>query len=94
MLSAIVLALSPFLLNVVMAIIKWLTPTESTAWKRGVLALLSLAGVIATSAMTGTPVNPNEVSSLLTAIVEAFVAFLLAHGSYTLFWNKPNKRNS
>ncbi|MDR6305910.1 hypothetical protein GGQ85_003636 [Nitrobacter vulgaris] len=86
MLSAILLALSPFALNMVMGVVKWLSPLETTASKRVVLALFSLAGVIATSAMTGAPVDPNLVSNILTVLVEAFVAFVLAHGSYTLFW--------
>lgn len=86
MISAIVLAVSPFALNIVMGVVKWLSPLETTASKRVILALFSLAGVIATSAMTGTPVDPNMVSSIVQVIVEAFVAFVLAHGSYTLFW--------
>lgn len=86
MLSAIIVALSPFALNLVMGVVKWLSPLETTASKRVVLALFSLAGVIAASAMTGTPVDPNTVSSIIQTIVEAFVAFVLAHGSYTLFW--------
>ena len=86
MLSAILLALSPFVLNIVMGVVKWLSPLETTASKRVVLALFSLAGVIATSAMTGAPVDPNLVSNILMVLVEAFVAFVLAHGSYTLFW--------
>jgi hypothetical protein len=92
MLSAIALALSMFVLNMVMGVVKWLSPLETTAAKRVILALLSLAGVIATSAMTGTPVDPNMVSSIVQVIVEAFVAFVLAHGSYTLFW-KPDTGN-
>jgi uncharacterized membrane protein YhhN len=38
--------------------------------------------------MTGSPVNPNMVSSSHQTFVEALVAFLLAHGRYTLFWKK------
>jgi hypothetical protein len=86
MLSAIVLALSPFVLNAVIGIVKWLSPLETTTSKRVVLALFSLAGVIATSAMTGTPVGPNIASSNLQVVIETFIAFVLAHGSYTLFW--------
>ena len=86
MLSAIILAISPFVLNMVMGVVKWLSPLETTASKRVVLALFSLAGVIATSAMTGAPVDPNLVSNIRMVLVEAFVAFVLAHGSYTLFW--------
>lgn len=86
MVSAIILAISPFVLNIIMGVVKWLSPLETTASKRVVLALFSLAGVIATSAMTGAPVDPNLVSNILMTLVEAFVAFVLAHGSYTLFW--------
>lgn len=88
MLSALLLAISPFILNIVMGVVKWLSPLETTTSKRAVLALFSLAGVIATSAMTGTPVDPNMISSITQVIVEAFVAFVLAHGSYTLFWKQ------
>jgi hypothetical protein len=86
MLSAILLAPSPFALNMVMSVVKWLSPLETTASKRVVLALFSPAGVISTSAMTGAPVDPNPVSNILMTLAEAFVAFVLAHGSYTLFW--------
>jgi len=86
MVSAIILAISPFVLNVIMGVVKWLSPLETTASKRVVLTLFSLAGVIAASAMTGSPVDPNLVSNILMTLVEAFVAFVLAHGSYILFW--------
>ena len=36
--------------------------------------------------MTGTPVGPNIASSNLQVVIETFIAFVLAHGSYTLFW--------
>jgi hypothetical protein len=72
------------------SVVKRLSPLETTASERVILALLSLAGVIAASAMTGTPVDPNMVSSIVQVIVEAFVAFVLAHSSYTLFWKAQN----
>jgi hypothetical protein len=90
MVSAIILAISPFVLNIIVGIVKWLSPLETTTSKRVILALFSLAGVIATSAMTGTPVDPNMVSSIVHVLVEAFVAFVLAHGSYTLFWKSES----
>lgn len=93
MLSAIILAIMPFVLNMIMGVVKWLSPLETTVSKRVILALFSLAGIIAGSAMTGTPVDPNQVSAILTVIVETFVAFLLAHGSYTLFWKRKPKLN-
>ncbi len=83
------LAASPFVLNLVMGIVKWLSATESTAAKRVFLALFSLAGVIATSAMTGTPVDPNIVSNIVQVLAETFMTFLLAHGSYPPRENGP-----
>jgi hypothetical protein len=79
-----------FVLNIVMGVVKWLSPLESTASKRVILALLSLAGAIATSAMTGAPIDLNMITSIVQVIVEAFVAFVLAHGSYTLFWKSES----
>jgi hypothetical protein len=61
----------------------------NTASKRVVLALFSLAGSIATSATTWTPVDLNMITSILQVFIETFVAFLSAHGGYTLFWKSP-----
>jgi hypothetical protein len=38
--------------------------------------------------MTGAPIDLNIITSIVQVVVEAFIAFVLAHGSYTLFW-KP-----
>jgi hypothetical protein len=62
---------------------------ESTATKRLLLAIFSLIGVIAYHGLTGDPVEPDKVSHLIQAAVEAFVIFIGSHGSYTLFWKKP-----
>ena len=88
--EAIIIALSPFLLNGVMAGVKWLAGnnTFTTTGKRGILALLALVGAVAFGTYTGTPVDIDSLTSLSTVVIEAFVAFLLAHGSYTLFWKK------
>jgi hypothetical protein len=56
-----------------MSLVKGLTPTESSTWKRGILVLFSFAGAIANSAMTGTSVDPNAVSSLLTIGFETLI---------------------
>jgi len=86
MVDAILLALSPFVLNGVTAVANWGMGITDTAGKRLVLALLSLIGVVATAAMTGQPIDPTNVSTLLTAIATSFLAFLMAHGSYHLFF--------
>jgi hypothetical protein len=87
MLSSILLALLPFILNSVMGIAKWAGGLQGTAGKRFLLAVLSLVGVVAFSALSGNPIDPNSISSLVQTILEAFVAFLAAHGSYHLFWD-------
>ena len=91
--ESIVVALSPFVLNAVMAAVKWLAGnnTFSVSGKRGFLALFSLIGVICFHALSGTEINPNSITDLTTVIVESFVAFVLSHGSYKLFWDPPKK---
>lgn len=81
---------TPFLLNAIMASFKWFvgTNTLSTTGKRGVLAFFALIGALAYGQITGEPVDIDSISSLATIVAEAFVAFLLAHGSYMLFWKK------
>jgi len=34
------------------------------------------------------PGRPETITSLLQTVIESFVAFIAAHGSYTLFWNR------
>jgi hypothetical protein len=41
------------------------------------------------SVLNGTPVDTNSISSLVTVAFEALAAFLMAHGSYHLFWQQP-----
>ena len=48
------------------------------------LALVSLVGAISFSALSGTPLDINSVSSILQIAVEAFAAFFAAHGSYSI----------
>lgn len=84
MLTAIIAAAGPFILNVVMEFTKWLTSVSSTAGKRFLLAVLSLVGVIAYSALNGTPLDVNSVSSIAQVLLTTAGAFLAAHGSYSL----------
>ena len=81
MVSAIILAISPFVLNIIVA----LAPGDYSFQAHRPVAVFP-GSVIATSAMTGASVDPYMGSNILMVLVEAFVAFVLAHGSYTLFW--------
>lgn len=89
MLTALVAALGPFIINFAMQAAKWLSGMNSTAGKRFVLALFSIAGVIAYSAYNGTPVDPNSITSLVQVALLSLGAFLASHGSYTLFSGSP-----
>lgn len=91
MLTSLALVLSPFVLNGVMSVVKWLGNMQAgqqTGAKRFFLALFALAGVVAFSALSGNPVDPNSISSLVQTIFASFATFVLAHGSYTLFWQQ------
>ncbi len=87
--SALIIALTPFALNALMTFVKWAgADAMSKPWKRFLLAVFALAGVFAANVMNGTPIDVNQVSALWTMAVEAFIAFIAAHGSYTLFFAK------
>jgi hypothetical protein len=58
--------------------VKWLTNTGTTGGKRFVLALVAILGAISFSALTGTPLNVDSVSSLVQVAFEALAAFLAA----------------
>jgi hypothetical protein len=73
--------------------VKWLTKTGTTGGKRFVLALVAILGAISFSALTGTPLNVDSVSSLVQVAFEALAAFLAAHGSYSLVTGSPSQRS-
>jgi hypothetical protein len=72
------------ILNGAMEFTKWLTMVSSTTGKRFLLALLALIGVIAYSALNGTPLDVNSVSSIAQVLLTTAGAFLAAHDSYSL----------
>jgi hypothetical protein len=84
MLTAILAALLPFVLNGAMELTKWLTKVSSTPVMRFFLAVLSIVGVISFSAANGTPLDTGILTGLLQTAFEALVAFIAAHGSYSL----------
>lgn len=86
----ILIFLLPWLNNLIMSGVKWLF-TQGLVDKakrnmrlRLVLALLSFFGVIAGSALNGTPIEPNAVSSLSTALLEMGGVFLVSHFSFKM----------
>jgi hypothetical protein len=67
---------------------KYITSISSTAGKRFLLAILALVGVISYSALNGTPLDVNSVSSIAQVLLTTAGAFLAAHGSYSLLTGK------
>jgi hypothetical protein len=94
MLTALIAALGPFVLNAAVQFTKYLTGISSTGGKRFALAVLSLVGVISYSALNGTPLDVNSLSSIGAVLLTSVGAFLAAHGSYTLMTgNLPSVPN-
>jgi hypothetical protein len=65
MLLSLLAAVSPFVINLDVEGAKYLTGFSSTAGKRLILAVVSLLGAISFSALSGTPLDINSVSSIL-----------------------------
>lgn len=84
MLLAIAAAVGPFLLNGATEFLKWLTRFNTTGGKRFLLACVAILGSIAYSALNGTPLDVNSLTSLGQVAFQAVAAFLAAHGSYSL----------
>lgn len=85
--EAVVLALTPFVLNAVMAVAKWIGAQDtSTPFKRTLLALFAIIGVVAGNTLAGTPITPDSISNDAIVLVQSFVMFVAAHGTYNLFW--------
>lgn len=93
MLLALTAALSPFIINLAVEFTKFLTGFSSTAGKRFLLAVASLFGAISFSALSGTPLNIDSVSSILQIAFEAFFAFMASHGTYSLVTGKTAPGN-
>lgn len=86
--ESFIVLISPFVLNGVVELFKWMAQRLSTGSKRGILAIFALIGAVAYSQLTGTPINMDSISSIWQVIADAGVAFILSHGTYTLFFNK------
>ena len=69
--------------NIILSGVKWLNVRSMTKWWfRGLLAALSLVGVVATGALTGNPVDPNQVSDLVVLVSTTFLTGVGSHFSY------------
>src|ERR1043166_709201 len=90
MIDAILLLVSPFALNAVTKLVTWSVGVTDTPGKRLGLAVLSLLGAVGTAVANGTPLDPGNLNTLLSVIATSFVAFLMAHGSYHLFFKAPS----
>jgi hypothetical protein len=84
MLLSLFAAVSPFIINLAVQGAKYLTGFSSTAGKRFILAVVSLLGAVSFSALSGTPLDINSVSSILQIAGETLIAFFASHGTYTL----------
>ena len=84
MLTAILAALLPFILNGAMELTKWLTKVSSTPVMRFFLAVLSIAGVISFSAINGTSPDTGSLQGLFQMGLEALLMFAAVYGSYSL----------
>ena len=69
--------------NLVMSVVKYIRGAgESKKWLRGILGLLSLIGIVATSAYTGNPVDFNQFTDVGLTLVLAVVTAVMSHFSY------------
>ena len=94
MLLAIAAAVGPLVLNAVMQLTKYLTNVSSTGGKRFLLAIVSIIGVVAYSALNSTPLDVNSVSSLATVALQSVLAFFAAHGTYSLLTTPSTTPNA
>jgi hypothetical protein len=91
------LIIVPFITSGIMFIIKWIggfastdNPTRYTGVLRLTLMLLSFIGIVAGSALNGTPLDPDSISSIVKVLIEGCVSFLTSHGFYQYFF-KPQE---
>ena len=80
----LIIALIPLVLtnNLLMAIVKKLGDGMGSYALRAILILLSLCGVIATSVITGNPIDVGSFQDMAKALVEVIVLALASHGAY------------
>jgi type III secretory pathway component EscS len=87
--TAFIIAMTPFVVNLLMGLFKLLTNVQDTAGKRILLGAMSIIGVVAANLLAGTPIEPSSLNGVVEQLLLAIAAFLAAHGSYTLFKASP-----
>lgn len=71
--------------NLIMSIVKWLSgAATSVVWLRAMLAVVSILGIIASSAITGDAVNFNQITDIAKMLVEALTIGVASHFSYRI----------
>lgn len=69
--------------NLVMSLIKYLAgESKNKVWLRGMLGLLSVAGIISASALTGNEIDFNQLTDLGMLGLESVALFFASHYSY------------
>lgn len=83
--EAFVLVLTAAVVNGVMALAKRLGAEDFSSYgKRGLLAFLSLIGVVSMSSLTGALPDAQLTENLATTLVTSLATFLMAHANYSL----------
>lgn len=88
-----ILSLVPLVItnNIVMSGIKWLAVESlSNNFLRVILAVLSLIGIVATAAYSGTPVDFNQISDDIRLLIETIVLAVASHFSYRAIKGAPS----
>lgn len=69
--------------NLVMSLVKSLSvSSQNIVWLRGLLLLFSGVGVVAASAVSGNPVDFNQLSDIAKAFLEILALAVGSHFSY------------
>ncbi len=69
--------------NLIMSLVKYLSVVkDSKVWLRGTLIVVSALGVVSAAALSGNPVDFNQLSDLGTALIETLVLAVGSHYSY------------
>lgn len=72
-----------FTTNLLMTIVKYLAgAAATTTWLRVALLVISIGGAFSISAITGNPIDVNQISDWGKLLVEALTIAITAHGSY------------
>jgi hypothetical protein len=81
-----ILGWGPILLfsnNLILSGVKYLSVEKnSKTWLRGALIVASVIGIVSSSALSGNPIDFNQISDLGKLLVETIVVAVASHYSY------------